>query len=671
MSCTSGFRIIDSRAGAACTEIAPDVAICIECTREVLDPRQRRHRYPFATCTCCGPRFSIARGIPYDRATTTMASFLPCAACQQEYLDPRDRRFHAQTIACHECGPQVRPLPATAPDDPISKAVELLRSGSIVAVKGIGGYQLACDATNAGAVERLRAAKHRETKPFALMARDLEVIRRHCTVSPDEAGSLASPAAPIVLLEASGAELPSRVAPGMRTLGFMLPNTPLHVLLLRDFDRPVVMTSGNLTGEPQIIDDGDALTRLRPIADAVLAHDRAIVTRVDDSVVRVMGGAPRVLRRARGYAPGAIQLPPGFGAAPELLAAGAELKATFCLAKNGAAILSQHIGDLEDARTYDDYRRSIAHYTAIFDHAPTAIAADIHPEYLSSKYARETGLRLIGVQHHHAHVAACLAENNRPLGAPPVLGIVLDGLGWSDDGTIWGGEFLLADYRDVRRLGTLKPVAMPGGAAAVREPWRNLHAHLMAAGLKPDRPQPLLEAMIRNRVNAPLSSSCGRLFDAVAAALGVCRERQQFEGEAAGLLESMVCMRSLRDEEDWRAYPMMSVAWGAIRCIDPGPMWRRLLDDLASGVPHGTIAARFHKGLAIAIQAMTCSLAEQVPFDTVALSGGCFQNAVLFEQTESRLRAAGFTVLSHSIVPTNDGGLALGQAAVAAARLIA
>jgi hydrogenase maturation protein HypF len=351
-------------------------------------------------------------------------------------------------------------------------------------VKGIGGYQLACDATNADAVSRLRAAKHRETKPFALMARDLAVIRRYCALDAAEARLLTSPEGPIVLLRATGAGLPEIVAPGLATLGFMLPTTPLHLLLLRRMDNPVVMTSGNITDEPQVIDDNEALARLGGIAEFALMHDRVIAVRLDDSVVRVVDDAPRVLRRGRGYAPGVISLPVGFDAAPELLAVGGELKCTFCLLKDGKAILSQHIGDLEDARTFDDYRRNIDHYAALFDHTPTALAADSHPEYLSSKYARvrarETGLALIEVQHHHAHVAACLAEDGRALDAPPVLGIVLDGLGWGDDGTIWGGEFLLADYRSAQRCGTFKPVAMPGGAAAIREPWRNLYAHLMA-----------------------------------------------------------------------------------------------------------------------------------------------------------------------------------------------
>jgi hydrogenase maturation protein HypF len=684
-TCAPGFHIVDSGAGTTRTQITPDAAICVECANEVLDPIERRHRYGFANCTRCGPRFSIIRGIPYDRAATTMAPFVLCDACRDEYRDPADRRFHAEAIACPACGPKT---PSS-----IDEAAVLLRHGRIVAVKGLGGFQLACDATDADAVSRLRAAKHRETKPFALMARDLDVIRRYCAVSPDEARLLAGPEAPIMLLRATGDALPRAVAPGLRALGFMLPTTPLHLLLLRDSDHPVIMTSGNLTDEPQIIDDSEAIERFAGIADVVLTHDRAIATRIDDSVMRVMGGVPRVLRRARGFAPGAIPLPPGFAAAPDLLAAGGELKATFCLLKDGAAILSQHIGDLQDARTFDDYRRRIAHYFALFDHAPTAIAADLHPEYLSSKYARETGLKLIEVQHHHAHVAACLAENGRSIDAPPVLGIVLDGLGWGDDGTIWGGEFLLADYREARRLGSFKPVAMPGGAAAVREPWRNLYAHLRAAGLEPKQPHALLDAMIRDGLNAPMASSCGRLFDAMAAALGICAERQGHEGEAASRLEELVCEHTLRDEDDALAYPLVSsfprtresrgntltAAQGSrvrgndeleLPRIDPSPMWRAMLGDLNRRTHHTVIAARFHKGLAIAVVAMTRALAAQDRFDTVALSGGCFQNQVLFEQTERRLLDAGFTLLTHSLVPANDGGLALGQAVIAAARLI-
>jgi hydrogenase maturation protein HypF len=670
--CGVGFRIVDSGDGLARTEITPDAAICDDCAREVLDPVERRHGYAFANCTQCGPRFSIIRTIPYDRHATTMARFRLCPACAAEYRNPADRRFHAEAIACESCGPHVRLVPDIPSTDVIGTAAHLLRDGHVVAVKGLGGYQLACDAIDATAVAQLRIAKRRNSKPFALMARDLDVIRRYCNLSAEEAALLQSSSAPIVLLRAAGLPLPEAVAPGLRTLGFMLPTTPLHLLLLHDMDVPVVMTSGNLTDTPQIIDDDEALTLLGRVADFVLTHDRAIATRVDDSVVRVVSGKSRMCRRARGYAPSSIPLPPDFAAAPDLLAAGGQLKATFCLLRDGAAIISPHIGDLEDARTSDDYRRGITHLSRLFDHAPTAIAIDAHPEYLSAKYARESGLPLIEVQHHHAHVAACLAENGRPLKAPPVLGIVLDGLGWGDDGTIWGGEFLLADYRNARRLAAFQPVAMPGSAAAVREPWRNLYAHLKAVGLQPEASHPALDAMIRGRVNTPMASSCGRLFDAVAAALGICTQQQNHEGEAAAQLEALTDPHTLQHEDDALAYPLsISMASdGGIALIGYQAMWQALTGDIASGTPFGVIAGRFHKSVAIAIVAMTRALARLEDFDAVALSGGCFQNAILLEQTERRLHDAGFIVLTHSIVPCNDGGLSLGQAAVAAARLM-
>jgi hydrogenase maturation protein HypF len=458
-----------------------------------------------------------------------------------------------------------------------------------------------------------------------------------------------------------------------------------------------VMTSGNLSDEPQVIDEETARERLAPIAPYALIHDRAIANRIDDSVVRIMAGRPRLIRRARGYAPAPIKLPPGFERAPELLAMGGELKATFCLVKDGEAILSQHQGDLEDAATYDDYRKNLALYGTLFDHAPTALIADRHPEYLSTKLARERaraeGLPLIEVQHHHAHVAACLAENAYPLDAAPVLGIVLDGLGLGDDGTIWGGEFLLADYRGYERLGTFKPVAMPGGAAAVKEPWRNLYAHLMAemgpAHLAMNfaelplfayleaKPRATLDAMIKNGVNAPLASSCGRLFDAVAAALGLCRDAQAYEGEAGGKLEAIVDDDVLRNEDETLAYPLTipNLRGSGLPYIEPLAMWNAILGDLILNTPAPIMAARFHKGLAKAIAAMTRKLARRdnvdgPRFEAVALSGGCFQNSVLFEEVTRRLEADGFTVLSHAQVPANDGGLALGQAAIGAAHLL-
>ena len=488
----SEFRIAESEAGEAHTQVAPDAAICAACAAEITEPSERRFRYPFANCTHCGPRLSIVHRVPYDRANTAMAPFSMCEACAREYQDPADRRFHAEAIACPACGPRARlirfdggPLHLGALDD-VDAARALLLQGEIVAVKGLGGFHLACDATNAETVARLRRLKRREAKPFALMAADIEIIRLYCAVDSDEERLLGGPTAPIVLLRADGPlRLPEDIAPGLKTLGFMAATTPLHALLLQGLDRPLVMTSGNLADEPQATDNEEARQRLAGVAAYALVHDREIVNRVDDSVARVMGGKPRLLRRARGFAPAPLALPPGFEAAPPLMAMGGELKATFCLVHDGEAILSQHEGDLENAETFDDYRRALKLYAELFDHRPVALIADPHPEYLSSKLARARAasepIALIEAQHHHAHVAACLAENLISLDAAPMLGIVLDGLGWGDDGTIWGGEFLLADYRSYKRLGLFKPVAMLGGAQAAREPWRNLYAHLMAA----------------------------------------------------------------------------------------------------------------------------------------------------------------------------------------------
>jgi hydrogenase maturation protein HypF len=692
------FRIAESTGGGANTEVAPDAAICGACAAELRSPTERRYRYPFTNCTHCGPRLTIVRAIPYDRAATTMAQFALCAACAAEYRDPRDRRFHAEPIACPACGPQARLVAlagAAAPHraamndaamDDVERAAELIRNGAIVAIKGLGGYHLACDAGNAAAVAELRRRKRRDRKPFALMARDLAVIRHYCAVDAEEERHLISAAAPIVLLRAGGeARLPEAIAPGLNTLGFMLPTTPLHLLLMQDLSIPLVMTSGNVSDEPAIIDDARALRVLGGIADHALVHDRVIASRVDDSVVRVMDGKARTLRRARGFAPAPIKLPAGFPSCAALLALGGELKSTFCLVKNRSAVLSQHQGDLENAATFDDYCNNLALYQELFEHAPAAIVVDCHPDYLSSKWgrgeARRLGVPLLEVQHHHAHVAACLTENARPLNAPAVLGIVLDGLGYGDDGAIWGGEFLVADYYGYRRLARLKPLPMPGGAQAVREPWRNLYAHLAAAigwpnlcAPDPDfalcrylRGKPLaqIDAMIARGINAPPASSCGRLFDAVAAALGVCRDRQAYEGEAAACLEALAAVPS----EPVKPYRFAIAPADGLMEIDPAPMWIDLVHDLAQATPAAIMARRFHQGLAAAVAAMTRRLGLAARFDTVALSGGCFQNRILFEAIAQLLRAAGFRVLSHAEVPANDGGLALGQAAIGLAQL--
>jgi hydrogenase maturation protein HypF len=648
-----GFFIVESACGPAKTQVTPDARVCPDCAAEVAAPADRRHGYAFTNCTHCGPRLSIVRAIPYDRANTTMAAFPLCADCRAEYENPADRRFHAEPIACPVCGPQL--------DTPLAEIARLLKDGALVALKGLGGYQLACDATNADAVLRLRCAKQRDGKPFALMMRDLAMVRRYCRLGDDEAKLLESAAAPIVVLDRNpDAELPDAIAPGLNSVGIMLPTTPLHALLLAQIDVSLVMTSGNLAGEPQITDDAQAREKLGGLAH-VLSHDRAIANRVDDSVVRVMAGTPRVIRRARGYAPAPIRLPRGFEDAPQILALGGELKAAFCLVKDGDATLSQHQGDLEQAPAFADFRKNLALYQDLFAHHPVAVAVDTHPEYLSSKLGRAMELPLVEVQHHHAHIASCMTENDWPLDGGKVLGIALDGLGYGEDGTIWGGEFLLADYRGFERLAWLKPVAMPGGAQAIREPWRNLAAHL-EDGAEPfgpliGKPLATIAAMIRNGTNAPLASSCGRLFDAVAAALGLCDGAQAYEGDAASRLEALAQTATPDFGYDFTFDG---------RVLDPAPMWRALRDDLLRGTDAARIAARFHEGLASALVGVAVTTGAA----TVALSGGCFQNRLLFERTLRGLEEADLRVLTHARVPANDGGLALGQAAIAAARLI-
>jgi hydrogenase maturation protein HypF len=700
----NGFHIVPSHAGNIHTAVVPDAATCPVCLAETFDPADRRHRYAFTNCTHCGPRLSIVRSVPYDRRATSMADFALCEACRAEYKDPENRRFHAQPNACPACGPHLwlegfsggqsqAVLPAA---DAVEAAKTVLLGGSILAIKGLGGFHLACDACNEEAVSRLRARKRRYAKPLALMARDLEVIRRYCTLDPGEEVLLSSTAAPIVILPAAGPDLVAKsVAPGHATLGFMLPYTPLHHLLLRGIDHPLVMTSGNLSEEPQCTDNAEAKLRLSTIAEYALLHDRGIVNRLDDSVTRIMADAPRIIRRARGYAPAPVRLPSGFEIAPPLLALGAELKSTFCLLKDGAAIVSQHIGDLEDAATLADYQRALALYTALFDHEPRVIALDMHPEYLSSKLGREwaanDGCRIEEVQHHHAHVASCMAENGVPLDTRPVLGIALDGLGFGPDGTLWGGELLLADYKRFERLGCFPPVAMPGGAQTARQPWRNTFAHLAAAigwdRCKREHPRlelvrfletkPLgtLDAMARKRINNPLSSSCGRLFDAVAAAVGICRESASYEGQAAIELEAAVDPHALEQGDGYLiALRTRRLAGRAILTMGFSSLWLAILDDLADKVAPGVIAARFHRGLTRAIVEMVRLIFElegERLERTVALSGGSFQNKLLLEEINRGLGASGLTVLSHRRVPANDGGLSLGQAAVAAARSIA
>lgn len=706
----SSFTMADSDDTETHFSVIPDAAVCEACRAETFDPFARRFRYPFTNCTHCGPRFSIIEGIPYDRINITMRGFEMCDECRAEYDDPSDRRFHAQPVACYKCGPKVwleradgrsfSPDAFTMLDD-IDAVCTLIQRGFVIAVKGIGGFQLACDATNEEAVSRLRERKHRERKPFALMVRDLDVLRNYCAASNDEETQLRSSSAPIVILNGSAIRDPRSViapsvVPGVNTLGVMLPNTPLHHLILRRMDRPIVLTSGNLSDEPQCIDNGQAKQQLGKIADYFVMHDRPIAQRVDDSVVKIMAGEARVMRRARGYAPAAFPMPRGFENSPAILAYGGELKNTFCLLRDGHAIVSQHIGDLEDAATQPDYRHNLGLYEKLYRHEPEVLACDLHPEYISSKLARQhaeqTGDQLIETQHQHAHIAACLAENGVPIDAGPVIGVALDGLGYGDDGTFWGGEFLLADYSNYKRLAAFKPVSMIGGEQAIKEPWRSTYAHLTAEmgwakfamnypelelfSFLDSKPRDVLDGMLNRQLNSPLASSCGRLFDAVAAAAGIAREHAAYEGQGAVEFEAMVDSETMENEDELLAYPFSipRLKDSNLPYIEPLAMWQALLGDLILKTPLPVIAARFHKGLAIIIVKMIEKLSTYETGDdqvkTVALSGGVWQNKVLFEDVVRRLVEKEFNVLTHREFPTNDGGLSLGQAAIAAAKTL-
>jgi hydrogenase maturation protein HypF len=687
------FRIVASRSGAVTTGVVPDAAACPACLADIRDPSNRRYRYPFTNCTHCGPRLSILRAIPYDRASTSMAAFAMCRDCLAEYRDPSNRRFHAQPNACPVCGPKVwleendgRPKPFEPRRDAIEAAAALIESGAIVAIKGIGGFHLACDARNAEAVTRLRERKHRTDKPFALMARDLTMIEDYAELSDAELALLAEPVAPIVVLDRkeNGLSLAPGVAPAQSTLGFMLPYAPLHHLLFEDVNSPLIMTSGNRSEEPQCIANDEARARLAGIADAFLMHDRDIVNRLDDGVARLMAGKPRAMRRARGYAPSPLPLRQDFDRAPRILAMGAELKSTFCLLGKGRAIVSQHMGDLEDAATHADYRANLKLYREIFRFEPQLIAVDAHPDYHSTEWgrsiAREAGLPVETIQHHHAHIAAVLAEHGLPLATGPVIGLSLDGLGSSEQGELWGGEFLLADYRSYRRVAAFTPVPLIGGAKAMREPWRNALAHLHTflgwsrvekhysdlEAVQRLKQKPLAAAlrMMERGLNAPPSSSAGRLFDAIAALLGVSFDAVSYEGQAAVELEALAAPAMRRANE---GYSGASVQGDPVR-FDWTPLWRGILEDLAAGVDAALIAARFHVGLAETLAGTAASLARMHGCKTIVLCGGVFQNKLLLEATVEPLAAHGMEVLSPSLFPAGDGAISLGQAVIAAAR---
>jgi hydrogenase maturation protein HypF len=678
---TASFTIAPSGPGAPDGRrralVAADTATCADCLRELSDPADRRFRYPFINCTNCGPRFTIVRDVPYDRPLTTMAGFSMCAECAAEYHDPADRRYHAQPACCPACGPRLalldaagRPLPGgPLPGDPLESAAALLRDGRIVAVKGLGGYHLAAAAACEAAVAELRARKHREDKPFAVLAADLDAARRLCEVSEAAAGLLTSRARPIVLLpRLPRAAVAKATAPANRQLGIMLPYTPLHHLLVRAVAGPMVLTSGNVSDEPIAYRDEDAVGRLAGIADAFLTHDRAIHIRTDDSVTRAFRGRPMPVRRSRGYVPEPVVVPGGFPR--PVLACGAELKNTFCLAKERHAFVSHHIGDLENAETLRSFTEGIEHFRRLFDIDPRVVAYDLHPEYLSTKYALDLAdVDLAGVQHHHAHIASCLADNGWPADGGRVIGVAFDGTGYGADGTIWGGEFLVADYAGFERGGHLAPVPMPGGQAAIRQPWRMAAAYLDAAGLDPGRADvarrnsgrwPAVVSMARKGVSAPLTSSAGRLFDAVAAILGV-RDTINYEGQAAIELEQ------LADPGERGRYRAGIDAGEPFR-VRAADLIGAVVADLAAGVPREAVAARFHSGMAGVVAAGCLLLRERHGLATVALSGGVFQNMLLLSQVVTRLEERGFEVLTHSRVPCNDGGISLGQAAVAAAR---
>jgi hydrogenase maturation protein HypF len=683
---SAAFAIAPSPAagGSRRALVSADTATCADCLAELADPGDRRYGYPFINCTNCGPRFTIVTSVPYDRAATTMAGFEMCPPCAAEYHDPADRRFHAQPTCCPACGPRLRletsdgaPVPGLPGSGPIAAAAALLRAGQVLAVKGLGGYHLAADAGSAAAAAALRERKHREDKPFAVMVADVAAARRLCEVSGTAAGLLASARRPIVLLprRPAGPDEPPAVAPavapGNRQLGVMLPYTPLHHLLLRELAAPMILTSGNVSDEPIAFIDADARQRLAGIADAVLAHDRAIHIRTDDSVVRVFRGGAAVLRRSRGYVPEPLPVPVTF--ARPVLACGAELKSTFCLGAREHAFLSHHIGDLENAETLRSFTAGIEHFRRLFDIEPQVIAHDLHPDYLSTAHAARlaelSGAELAGIQHHHAHIASCLADNGE---TGPVIGVAFDGTGYGPDGTIWGGEFLIADLAGYRRAAYLEPVPMPGGAAAIRQPWRMTASYLAAAypdgsgpaGLavraRNERAWGTIAAMAERGINAPLTSSAGRLFDAVAALLGV-RDAISYEGQAAIELEQ------LADPAEPGCYRAAAHGGEPLR-IAAADLVRAAAGDLGAGVSAPVIAARFHNGVAALIEETCVTLRERCGLDAVALSGGVFQNLLLADRVVSALAHRGFRVLTHRRVPCNDGGISLGQAVIAASR---
>ena len=669
------FIIVESADGDGVRPVPPDLAMCADCEGELFDPGNRRFRHPFITCTNCGPRYTVIQSLPYDRERTSMAVFPPCDRCDAEYRAPHDRRYHAETIACNDCGPRVWLTEADGAEilsgeNAITEAAAQLRLGRIVAIRGVGGFHLACDATDDAAVNRLRMRKHRDAKPLAVMVRTVEAARELGRVSVAEAGLLSGTERPVVVIE-SGREsgIAPSVSPGLDRIGVMIAYSPLHHLLLEAAGRPLVMTSGNLTDEPIAIDNTEALARLRGIADLFLLHDREIISRTDDSVARVIDGVPMLIRRARGYAPLTLRLP--VPAARTLLAVGPHLKNTFTLVRGNAAHVSPHIGDLDSIESIEHFRAALARYEGLFRIEPEIAVRDLHPGYLSTRIAEDLGLeRTIAVQHHHAHIAAVAAEHGVE---GPVVGVALDGTGYGDDGNVWGAEVLVADLAGYRRAAHLRYVPLPGGDLAAREPWRVALGYL---SLEPGafdafalafegisvRDNATAARQIERRINTPLASSMGRLFDAASAVLGL-RRRTSYEGQAAMELEALAGDRDATP----LVFPVSQV--GDCLVLDPVPVLAALGEQRQRGVDASFLAAQFHETVARAIATLASSVADREGLDTVALGGGSFQNARLLRGVKARLIERGLRVLAPRLLGPNDGAISYGQAAVAAALL--
>ncbi|MBI5049963.1 MAG: carbamoyltransferase HypF [Nitrospirae bacterium] len=682
------FTIKESTDGNGITIIPPDISICNDCLREIFDRTDRRYRYPFTNCTNCGPRYTIATGIPYDRAKTTMASFIMCPDCEAEYHNPRNRRFHAQPNACAVCGPCLEfqisnfKIQIEEKKEPVEAAIELLRKGAIIAIKGIGGFHLCCDASNEDAVCRLRERKRKSNKPFAVMAPDADAVKEFCTADEIEIKTLLSPEKPIVLLEKKKNNLIAlSVSPNNRRYGVMLPYTPLHYLLfyyplsshfpvLTSNFYALVMTSGNLAEEPIVIDNDAAMERLKDIADAFLLHNRDIYMRADDSVCMVFEGRARFIRRSRGYVPMPVEIRYD---SPEILAVGGELKNTFAIIKDRHAILSQHIGDAENHETMEFFQESLRNLKKIYKAEPAVLVHDLHPDYLTTRWAVNSGLKTAAVQHHHAHIVSCMLDNNLD---EEVIGVSFDGTGYGSDGRIWGGEFMTADMEKFRREAHFKYIPMPGGDMAVKEPWRMAVSYIMDAFA--DDSENVLEslgfyqrcgedrvrniaAMIKGQVNTHLTSSAGRLFDAVSSIIGLC-DRVTFEAEAAIALEA-IC-----DEEVFDFYPV-NIIDSAPRVVDFSPAVNSIVNDIREGLPKNIIASRFHNTISEVIGRVAERISLTGGLKKVVLSGGVFQNRFLLQRAIINLRDKGLNVYIHERVPANDGGISLGQAGIAAKRL--